>query len=111
MERSSVTIFVAALPCYRHRADLAEAAQPVVVFRLPGQGKDFERASQIHVEAALLRLAIERSGAMNNRIGGVDQAIEIVSAQAETWKSNVAHEDSHLRLQVLVKERKVQMQL
>ena len=65
--------FVGALAGNGDGAHVAEAAQAVIVARAHRQLNHFERAAQIHVEAAFLRFAIQRCGAMNHGIGGADQ--------------------------------------
>ena len=74
MELSSWTTSLLALAGDGHGADVAEAAQAVVVLARQAELDDLQRAAQVHVEAALLRLAVERGGAVDDRIGGRGQA-------------------------------------
>ena len=76
--------FVRALPGDGDGAHVAEPAQAVLVARAHGQLNHFERAAQIHVEAALLGFAIERGGAMNHRIGRAHESRVVVVGQPET---------------------------
>ncbi len=71
----------------------------------------FQRPAQIHVEAAFLGLAIQRCSAMNDRIGGVDQARVIVVSKAEARIRQIADKYSDARIQVFFKAREFQMQL
>ncbi len=103
--------FVAALARYRDGADLAETPQAVIVLRLPRQSQHFERAAQVHVQATLLRLAIQRRRAMNHRIRGVHQPVVFIAIQAEARRSQVSAKNPHLGLQVLEEPRKIQVQL
>ena len=66
--------FIRAVPGDRDGAHMAEPPQAVLVARAHGQLNHFERAAQIHVQAAFLRFAIERRGAVNHGIGGAHQA-------------------------------------
>ena len=70
-----------ALPLARDRdgAHVAETAQPVVMINLHAELDDFERAAQVHVQAAFFGFAVQRRGAMNDGIRGVDQAVVVVS--------------------------------
>jgi hypothetical protein len=49
-----------------HRRYLAEATQPMRVLRAAAQLRDFQRAAQIHIQAALFGFTIERGRAMNH---------------------------------------------
>ena len=111
MERVFGDDFVLALPCHRHRAHLAETAQSVIVIRLLRQQQHFERAPQVHVQAAFFRLAIERGGAVDDRIRGVNQAVIVVVGEAEVRRGQVAAKNPHTRLEVFVEAREIQMQL
>src|SRR5579864_8628951 len=103
--------FIPALAGNGHRADLAEAAQPVIVFSMPRQSEDFQRAPQVHIEATLFRLAVQRGRAVNYGIGRMHQAIVLVAAQAKTWLGEIADKDSHFGLQVFVEARELEVQL
>ncbi len=99
--------FVAALARHRHRADLAEAPQAVIVLGVPRQVQHFKRAPQIHVQAALLRLAVQRGRAVNHRVRGMHQPVVFIAVQSEAGSSQVSAKDADLRLQVLVEAREI----
>ena len=103
--------FVAALAGDGHGADFAETAQTVIVLGMPRQREHFERAAQIHVQTTLFRLAIERGGAMNYGIRGVNEAIILIAAETETGRGQVPAKDTHLGLEIFKEARKFQMQL
>src|SRR6476660_3188901 len=48
---------------------------------------------------------------MDHRIGGVDQPVVVVFAPSEARRGEVAAEDPHAGLEMLIKSREVQMQL
>ena len=48
---------------------------------------------------------------MDDRIGGVDQAVIIVRGKAELRRCQVAAKDPHARLEIFVEARKLQMEL
>ena len=103
--------FILPLARHRHGAHMAEAAQAVIVVRAHGQLYNLQRAAQIHVQTALLRLAIQRSRAVNHRVGGVHQAIVVILRQPELRRGQIAAKNSHPRLQVFIEAREVQVQL
>ena len=72
--------FVAALARDGDGGNLAEAAQAVRILRAARELRDFQSAAQIHVEAAFFGFAIERSRAMNHRLGRADQ-VRVVSSR------------------------------
>ena len=91
--------FMAAVPGDGHGGDLAEAAQAVGILRAARQLRHFQRAAQIHVQAAFLRFAIERRGAMNHRIGGAHQARIFGGIQTETRIGEIAAKNGDARFQ------------
>ena len=76
--------FVAAFARDGDSADVAEAPQAVIVVRAPGQLHDLERAAEIDVQAAFFGFAVQRGGAVDHGVRGMNQAIVIVAVQAET---------------------------
>ena len=48
---------------------------------------------------------------MNHRIGRVDQAVVIVLSETEVRRGEIAAEDPHPRLKILVEPREVQVEL
>ena len=103
--------FVLPLPGHGHRAHVTEAAQAMIVVRAPRQLEHLERAAQVHVQAALFRLAIQGGGAVNDRIRRVNEAVVVVPAQPELRRSDIAAEDANPGLEMLVEARKIHVQL
>ncbi len=103
--------FVAARARHGDGGDLAEAAQAVGVLRAAGQLRDFQRAAQIHVEAAFFGFAIERRGAVNHRLGRSHQARVFGGVQAEARIGEIAAKNGNARFERILKLRKIQMQL
>jgi len=91
--------------------NLAEAPQAMRVMRAARELRDFERAAQIHVQAAFFGFAVERSRAMNHRFGGAQQPGVISGAQAKSWLGEIAIENRDARLERIAEARKIQMQL
>ena len=81
------------MPGHGHRAHVAEPPQAVILARAPRKLDHLERPAQIHVEAAFLRFAIERSRAMNHRIGGAHQRAIFVIAKPESRIRQIAEEN------------------
>jgi len=75
--------------------DVGKAAQTVMVLCAAGQLNHFKRAAQIYVEALLFRLAIERSRAVNQGIGGFGERMIVVIGQANLWIGEVAKKNTH----------------
>jgi hypothetical protein len=71
--------FVLPLSRNRNRAYVTEAPQSVIVINLHSELDYLKRAAQVHIQAALLRFPVQRRGAMNNRVSGVDQSIIIIA--------------------------------
>ena len=103
--------FVRALAGDGDGADVADAAQAVEVAGGSGQLDHFQGAAQVDVEAAFLRLTIERSGAVDDRVGGVDQTAIVVVGQAELRVGQVAQENGDARVEEAVEAGEVQVKL
>src|SRR5229473_3706920 len=73
-----------------NRGNLAEAAQAMCVVRAASELRDFESAAQIHIQATFFGFAVERSRAMNHRLGRPDQACVIGRIQPKTWLSEIS---------------------
>src|SRR6266404_1218610 len=71
--------FVSALARHGDRADFAEASQAVIVLGVPRQRQHLERAPEIHVQATLLRLAIQRCRAMDYGVCSVYQPVVFIA--------------------------------
>ena len=56
----------------------------MIVAGAHGELDHFERAAEIHVQAAFFGFAIERRGAMNDRIGGADECAVVVVGRARS---------------------------
>ena len=92
-------------------ADVAEAAQSVIIAGARGELNDFERAAEIHVEAALFGFAIQRGGAMNDGVGGVHERGIFIVREAEMSVGEVAAENADARIEESLETRKIQMEL
>ncbi len=69
---------VAARASDGHRRDVAEAAQPVGVLGLARELDDFQSSAKVDVEAGFFGFAIERGGAVDQRLGRVGQLVILV---------------------------------
>ena len=67
--------FVLALAGNGDRAHMAESSQSMVVIYLLRELNHFQRAAQIHIQAALFRFPIQRCSAMDDRVGRVNQSV------------------------------------
>ena len=103
--------FIAALTGDSDCADVTETAQSVIVMRAPRQLNHFQRAAQIHVQATLHRLAVQRRRTVDYGVSGMDQAIVVIPIQTKLRSREIAGEDADAGLQVLVEARKVEVQL
>ena len=103
--------FIRTLAAHRDGAHVAEAAQSMIVARPHRELDHFERSAQIHVEAALLGFAIERSGAMNHGIGAANEAAVIVVTEPELRVREIAQKNRDLRIQEFFEARKIHVQL
>src|SRR5260370_20448719 len=103
--------FVAASSSYGDGRDLAEAAQAVGLMGAAGQLRDFQRPPKIHVEAAFFRLAVERCGAVDYRLGRSDQTSVLGMVQAKTRIGEIASKYKDARFEGVPELGKIQMQL
>ena len=103
--------FVAAVARHGDGGNLAEAAQAVRVLRAASELRDFQRAAQIHVEAAFFGFAVERSRAMNHRLGRADQVRVVGRVQPKTRIGEISAKNGNARFERIAELRKVQMQL
>src|SRR5579862_1655152 len=103
--------FVATLAGHGYGADLAEAAQTVIMLGMPRQREHFERAAQIHVQTTLFRFAIERGGTVDDGVRGMNETIVLIAAEAETGRREVSTENANLGLEIFKETREFQMQL
>ena len=94
-----------ALPGNGDGADVAEAAQAVIVARAHGELDHFERPAKVHIQAAFLRFAIERGGAMDHGIGGADERAVIVLGQAEAGIGQIAQKNADAGVEKLFESR------
>src|SRR5581483_3310349 len=94
----------------RDRAHVAEPAQSMMLARVTGKFDHFQRAAQVHIQTRFFRLAVERGGDVDERIGSVDQAAVIVIRKPELRLGEVTAENVDAR-QVMMKSREVQMKL
>src|SRR2546427_8049710 len=72
---------------------------------------DLQRAAQIHVEAAFLRFAVERGGAMQHRVRGRDQQVVLLVIEPEARRGQIAAENAYACREMFVKNGKVEVQL
>ena len=71
----------------------------------------FEGAAQVHIQALLLRFAVQRSRAMNQRIGRIHQRAIFLTGQAEFFRGQIPAENAHARVEVFEEFRKIKVQL
>ncbi len=79
--------------------------------RARGELNHLERATQIDVKAAFFRFSIKRSGAMNDRIRGLNEAIVAVIRQAEFFACQIAAKKRDSRFDGVAEPRKIEMNL
>ena len=79
--------------------------------RPPRQLHHFERPSQIHIQTAFFRPPVQRSRAVDHRIGGVHEPVIIARFQPKLRCGEIAAKNPDLRLQVFVEPGKRQVQL
>ena len=103
--------FIRALPRHGDSAHMAESPQSMFVSRTHGELNHFERASQIYIETAFLRFAVERGRAVNHGIGRANKQAVIVLAKSKARIGEVAEKNADARIQVRLKPREIHMQL
>src|SRR5580693_5580000 len=103
--------FILTFAGHSHRTDMAKAAEPMIVVHPHGKLQDFQRSSQVHVKATLLRLTIQRCRTMNDRIRRMDQSIVIIPGEAKLRLSEITAKNPNPSLQLLVEAREIEMQL
>ena len=81
------------------------------LIRAPRQLHHFKRAAQVHVQAALLRFAVERRGAVQDGVGGSGQRTILVRVQPEMRRCEIAAKNSYARVENFAELRKIEMQL
>src|SRR5438067_13047935 len=59
----------------------------------------FEGAAQVHIQALLLRFAVQRSRAMNQRIGRIHQRAIFLTGQTEFFRGQIPAENAHARVE------------
>src|SRR5207249_11182366 len=82
--------FVFSLSRDRDGGNMRVAAQSVAVLSAARELNDFERASQVDIQALLLRFAIQRCGAVDQGIRGVNEGMVFVIGKAKTLAGQVA---------------------
>ena len=112
MAASSVTTSLLRWPATATVLTWLKRRSPCAVLRAPRQLSHFQRAAQIYVQAAFLRLAIERGRAMQHRIGRRGQKLILAVRQTEMRSREVAAENPDAaRREMLAKRGKIEMQL
>ncbi len=81
----------------RNRRNVRVTPQAVVILNPARQLNDFKRATQIHIQTLSFGFAVQGSGAMNQRVGGVHKLLVIVSRKSKSLASQVAAKDSDAR--------------
>ena len=89
---------VRAVTGHGDRADVAETAQSVIVAGARSELDHFERAAEVHVQAAFFGFAIQGRGAMNHRIGGADEFAVIVVSEPEMLGGEIAQKNMDARV-------------
>ncbi len=102
---------VLAFACNRDRRNVGVTKNAVAILRAAGQLNYFQAAAQIYVEALLLGFAVERRGAVNQRMGGIDQRVVFVVGKAEAFGGEFSAKDGDAGIEILEKFRELQMQL
>src|SRR6202451_3466786 len=103
--------FARALSGYGNSADVADAAEAVLVPAALGELDDFERAAEIYVEAAFFGLAIQGCGAVDYRVRSADELRIVVVGKAEMRVGEIATKNADACVQKFVEARKIQMEL
>ena len=103
--------FVGALSGDGYRADVAEAAEAVLVAGALGELDDFEGAAEIYVEATFFGFAIQGCSAVNYGVCGANKLRVVFVGEAETSVGEVAAKNADARVQKFVEAREIQMQL
>jgi len=89
--------FILPLARNRYGAHLTETPQAMIVMNPQAKLQHLERAPQIPVQTTLLRLAVERSRAMDDRISGVDQPVIFISRKTKLRFCDVSAKHPHPR--------------
>src|ERR1700733_8533785 len=103
--------FVGTVSCDCYGADVAKAAQAVLVASALSELDDFESATKINVEAAFFGFAIQGCGAVDYGVCRADELRVVVIREAEMRVGKVAAEDADARLQKLIEAGEIEMQL
>ncbi len=103
--------FVRALAGDGNRADVAEAAEAVLVAGALGELDDFERAAEIYVEAAFFGFAIQGCGAVDYRVCAADELRVVVVGEAEICVGEIAAKNADAGTQQFIEAGEIQMQL
>ena len=94
-----------------NRGDLAEAAQSMRILRAPAKLRHFQRAAQIHIQAAFFGFAVERGRAMDHGLGCPDQSRIVGGLQAETRVCQIPAKYGNTRFQCVTETREFHVQL
>src|SRR4029077_3924729 len=92
-------------------ADVAESPEAVVIARAHAELHNLERAAKVDVEAAFLGFAVERRGAVNYRIGGVNEARVVITGKSEARGGEITQENMDARIDMGFKLRGIHVQL
>src|SRR5437870_7974133 len=90
---------------------MADPAQTVMMVGMDSQPHNFQRAAQVGVEAALLRSAIQRGRAMEDRVRVVNQTSIVLIGKAKLRGCQIAAKDIDARAQTIFELWEIEMQL
>ena len=102
---------VLALAGYGDGGYVRIAQDTVAILRAAGQLDYFQAAAEIDVEALLFGFAVQRGGAMNQRVGGVDQRVIVVVGEPETVGRELAAKYSDAGVEIVEKFGEGEMEL
>src|ERR1044071_10398604 len=95
---------------HSYRAHVTETAETVIVLRPAVELNDFERATQVHVQTGLLRLAVEGRGTVNDGVRGMNEAVVIIARESKQWGREITTKNPNAGLKELVEPGKFEVQ-